>query len=479
MDVQSQPNPPLNRWGRVALQTVNAQGQTPDGGSPLELQRLEQHLEQRSKWMRLVGNDTEKPPAPAAAVAELPPLNKMSERERFDFEWKDASQLTEAQWQQMFGGDWWKLKDLAEKRGMKVGDIIGLAGDPEGMESVRSMMVERPDLQISDLTKKRRDGTVMIDPAIQQPESRDTLTKRHDIKPIELTHMGASFASWLRNPALAKEAYVAALDLLNTRGNIRPKELEGMMGSMIQSVGGNGKAQTPKGGAAVVDMFKSGASLLKKRPDIQPHDVGRMARETGKLAGKDAGDEGPGLVAQAFKTATRALERAPHLQVNDVNNASKIMRRHFPGEDAKATQDRVRAFETGVNLMAEHPGLKPQHLDGMLNKAKEQQPGMQGIKLLNAFEGMGKGVANGTVNLNTITDPRSGKGDKKKAGDVKIDKFGQVQATDQLAGQHAVRPPAAQRGNRVREGRREPREGRAENRPQENRQTPRQGPPVS
>ena len=472
MDVQAAGPPALNRWNRVALQTVNAQGQTApgEGRSPLELQRLEQHLEQRSKWMRLVGTD--QPPAPAEQVAELPALNKMGDRERWNFEYKEASELTDTQWQQYFGGDWWKLKDLAVKRGMKVGDIVGLAGDPDGAEAIRAIMEERPDLQMSELTKKRRDGTVMIDPAIQQPESRDTLTKRHDIKPIELTHMGASFASWLRNPALAKEAYVAALDVLNTRSNIRPKELEQMMGSMIQSVGGNGKAQSPKGGAAVVDMFKSGASLLKKRGDIQPHDVGRMAKETGKLAGKDAGDEGPGLVAQAFKTATRALERAPHLQVDDVNAASKTMRKHFPGEDAKATQDRVRAFETGLNLMAEHPGLKAGHLDQMLTKAKEQQPGMGGIKLLNAFEGMGKGVANGTVNLNAITDPKAGKG---QAGGVKIDKFGQVQATDQLGGQHAVRPPVGQRREGVREGRGE----RREIRPQENPRTPRQGPPTS
>lgn len=477
MDVQAAGTPPLNRWNRVALQTVNAQGQTApaEGRSPLELQRLEQHLEQRSKWMRLVGTDQPQTP-PAEQVAELPPLNRMSDRERWSFDYKDASELTDTQWQQYFGGDWWKLKDLAVKRGMKVGDIVGLAGDPDGADAVRSMMEERPDLQMSDLTKKRRDGTVMIDPAIQQPESRDTLTKRHDIKPIELTQMGASFASWLRNPALAKEAYVSALDLLKTRSNVRPKELEQMMGSMIQSVGGNGKAQSPKGGAAVVDMFKSGVSLLKKRADIQPHDVARMAKETGKLAGKDAGDEGPGLVAQAFKTATKALERAPHLQVDDVNAASKTMRKHFPGEDAKATQDRVRAFETGINLMAEHPGLKAGHLDQMLTKAKEQQPGMGGVKLLNAFEGMGKGVANGTVNLDAITDPKAGKG---KAGGVKIDKFGQVQANDQVGGGHAVRPPAGQRreGGRVRE--KGPREGRQEIRSQENPRTPRQGPPTS
>jgi len=372
-------------------------------------------------------------------LVEERPISRMNDTERRNFDWLPASALSEKRLVEIFGSDGWKLKELADRRAeLKVGDLTGLRHDPEGLMAVRDMLIQRPDLGMADLTKKGKDGKLMVDPSIQHHQSKKLLLNRHDVKPIELTRMGASFASWLRNPGLAHEAYLAALDLLATRRNVTPKECEGMLAAMIAAVGGADSAQTPLGGASVVDMFKAGASLLKKRPDITPTDVNNMARETGKLAGKEAGQEGPPMVAQAFRTGARALERSHTLQVNDVIGASKVVRKHFPGEDAKATADRVRGFEIGVNLMADNPGLKSQHLDSLLTRAKEQRPGLAGSKLLTAFEGINKGVANGSARLETLTDPGARRGGP---GDVAIDRFGQTTATDQLPGQ-ASRPPA-------------------------------------
>lgn len=366
-------------------------------------------------------------------LVEERPINRMNDTERRNFDWLPASALSEKRLVDIFGSDGWKLKELADRRPhLKVGDLTGLRHDPEGLMAVREMLIARPDLGMADITKKGKDGKLMVDPSIQHHQSKKLLFNRHDLKPIELTRMGASFASWLRNPGLAHEAYQAALELLEVRRNVTPRDCEGMLASMIAAVGGADSAQTPKGGHSVVDMFKAGANLLKKRPDITPNDVNNMARETGKLAGKESGQEGPPLVAQAFRKGAQALERSQTLNVNDVIGASKVVRKHFPGEDAKATADRVRGFELGVDLMADNPGLKAQHLDQLLTRAREQQPGMQGKKLLNAFEGISRGVANGSARLETVTDPTARRGGP---GDVKSDRFGHTQATDQLPGQ--------------------------------------------
>ncbi len=401
------------------------------------------------KFLKAEGAEQKKPEYNPQGVpqelVEKRPLSHMNDTERRNFDWLPASALSEQRLTDIFGSDGWKLKELADKRPhLKVGDLTGLRHDPEGLMAVREMLLERPDLGLTDVTKKGKDGKLLVDPSLQHHPSKKLLFNRHDILPIELTRMGASFASWLRNPTLAHEAYLAAIALLEVRRNVTPKDCEGMLSSMIAAVGGAGSAQTPKGGSSVVEMFKAGANLLKKRPDLTPTDVMNMARETGKLAGKQSGQEGPPLVAQAFRTGARALERAQTLGVDDVIGASRVIRKHFPGEDAKATADRVRGFKLGVNMMADNPGLKAHHLDQLLSRAREQRPGLNGIKLLNAFEGLNRGVANGSARLETLIDGRRG-----APGDLRIDCFGQTQAVDQLPARRSApfqpRPVAARR----------------------------------
>lgn len=158
-------------------------------------------------------------------LVEKRPLSHMTDTERRNFDWLPASALSEQRLTDIFGSDGWKLKELADKRPhLKVGDLTGLRHDPEGLMAVREMLLERPDLGMADITKKGKDGRLMVDPSIQHHPSKKLLFNRHDIKPIELTRMGASFASWLRNPALAHEAYLAAISLLEVRRNVTPKD---------------------------------------------------------------------------------------------------------------------------------------------------------------------------------------------------------------------------------------------------------------
>lgn len=51
--------------------------------------------------------------------------------------------------------------------------------------------------------------------------------------------MRRSFAGSLKNPALAKEAYKTGLDMLESRNDIPPSNLDRLMGKILDGVGGS------------------------------------------------------------------------------------------------------------------------------------------------------------------------------------------------------------------------------------------------
>lgn len=337
---------------------------------------------------------------------------------------KMIGQLTDKEMDSVFGSKTDQAKAFAAVQPSALtGDVVALQQDPQAMDEIMELMELRPDLKMDDLMQKDSKGNLMINGAVRDPNSRDLMVNRPDIKPQALTDMRASFAADLKQPALTDMAYKEAIKLLKIRGDVQPKDLSMLMTKMIKGTGG---ANDPANAVAAVDMFKTGAQLMATRTDIQPQDVAKMADTVSKLGGKQ--DEKSGMkVANAFAQAADFLITKPGSQVGDVVQLANIVRQRMPGESGDDTDARVNVFGTGLQMMKMVPGLNADGVGTLMQKAAEGPPPRQGQDMINAFNTMGTNLVNGRGNMNIMLDRNQKidpKGRQSREGEIMLDRNG-------------------------------------------------------
>lgn len=380
------------------------------------------------------------------------------------------SELKPEELQSLGGGS--ALESLAHSQpSLTVGEAMPLLRRPEALDSISKLLESRTDLKVSDFVSRTRDGKVSIDPSAFDPRSQELLTNRTDLQPSELSAMRSNFTKMLRNPGLAKQATDTAMDLLTERRDIRPADAVDLMNKMTNAVGGTKGQGGEQAGPAAVDMFKNGAELLKKRHDIRPDEVGKLAESVGKLGGeKDPGRAGQ--VATGFAEATKVLSGRPDMKVGEMSQLAETIKTRFPGDDAASSADRMAAFTKGANMMGSNPKLDAKGMDAMLQKAAEGPPPLKGGKLLNALNTMESGLNSGRATVEGLTDlrPRDPNA-PPRPGDMRLNKQGGLDVSpeatriEQKGRQPGpVKPEGGQEGPRTEPGR-EQRERPGQTRP--------------
>lgn len=366
---------------------------------------------------------------------------------------KQIGQLTEKEMDSVFGSKTDQARAFASVQPSALtGDVVALQQDPQAMDEIMELMELRPDLKMDDLMQKDSKGNLMINGAVRDPNSRDLMVNRPDIKPASLTEMRSSFAADLKQPALTDMAYKEAIKLLKVRSDVQPKDLSMLMTKMIKGTGG---ANDPSNAVAAVDMFKTGARLMATRTDIQPQDVGKMADTVSKLGGKQ--DQKSGLkVANAFAQAADFLLAKPGSQVGDVVQLANTVKTRMPGESGDDTDARVNVFGTGLQMMKMVPGLNADGVGTLMQKASEGPPPRQGQDMVNAFNTMGTNLVNGRGNMNVMLDRNQKvdpKGRQTREGEIMLDRFGRevdpvqpIQGRQQGNGNAGDQGPGGQQG---------------------------------
>ncbi|MEW6277485.1 MAG: hypothetical protein AB1758_02600 [Candidatus Eremiobacterota bacterium] len=416
------------RAGQNAAESVGAPVNGNNGWTGVQARYgADQRMEQ---YRGIVGNQ-----GPAPQAGGQPGGNLMD---------KYIGDMTEEELKRVFGSDASRIQELAAKQPrITPGQLAPLRKDTEGMDAVIKLLSERSDLTYDDVVQKDAKGNVRVSGVVKDPASMDLMTARNDIKPGELNQMYSSFAQTLRQPALAQEAYKVSLDLLKNRTDVKPMDLGGLMSRISRGVGGNSKAGGQDGGqgaAATLEMFKTGATLMKTRQDISVDDVGKLTDSITALGGKKD-DKSPMKMANAMHSAADFLMNHKGSNVNDVVQLAGTVKAKVPGESGEAADDRFNLFEQGLNLMKAVPGLNAGHIGNMLDKAQQGPPPRQGADLINAFRSMGDGLVNGTGRLSVMADPlqrQDPEGKRAQDGEVLLDKHGR--AVTPQAGTATLRP---------------------------------------
>ncbi len=337
---------------------------------------------------------------------------------------KMIGELTDKELDSVFGSRTDQAKTFASAQpNTLTADVVALQQDPQAMDEIMELMELRPDLKMDDLMQKDSKGNLMINGAVRDPNSRDLMVNRPDIKPENLTEMRSSFAADLKQPALTDQVYKDAVNLLKIRNDIVPKDLAMLMTKMIKGTGG---ANDPANAVAAADMFKTGTKLMATRTDIQPQDVAKMSDTVSKLGGKQ--DQKSGMkVANAFAQAADFLITKPGSQVGDVVQLANTVRQKMPGESGDDTDARVNVFGTGLQMMKMVPGLNADGVGTLMDKAAQGPPPRQGQDMINAFNTMGTNLVNGRGNMNVMLDKNQKvdpKGKQTREGEIMLDKNG-------------------------------------------------------
>lgn len=322
-----------------------------------------------------------------------------------------GADVTDAELQRLFGSSAPSVRQLLTARSdLKVGDLLPLRKDQNGLHSLSDLLSKRSDVKLADVLSRDAEGKIQLDPTVRDESSREFMYNRTDVKPGELTAMRSQLARQFDNPALARQAYGKSLDLLRTRTDMRPTDVGAMISKMGGAVKGTKQGAGPEGGAALFDMFDKGAKLLKHRTDLGADDVGRLVDATSKgFGGKDGGN-GLSNLRDAFSSATDLLQNREGTSVRGVTDVMDTVDRHF----GKDTDNKAAAFGKAADLMKSVPQMDAQGINTMFKKSAEGPPAQQGDKLLQAFDNAAGDVKSGKTNIQTATTLKAQQTDRQQ-----------------------------------------------------------------
>ena len=313
---------------------------------------------------------------------------------------KTGSDVTDAELQRIFGGEASTVRQLLGARSdLKVGDLMALRKDADGLRSLSELLSHRPDVKISDVLSRDAEGKVSLDSTVRDGASRELLYSRTDMKPGELTSMRAQMGRLFDNPAMAKAAYAKSLDLLKVRTDLRPTDVSSILshlGVATRSTKGGGG---PEGSAALFDMFDRSAKLLTTRTDLGASDVTKLIDATSQTFGGRDSENGLSNMRDGFASATDLLGTRQGMSVGDVTKVMGTVDQHF-GKDGDS---KLSAFQKATNLMTHVPQLDAHGVDSMFKKAADGPPPQRGDKLVQAFDNAAGNVMSGKTNLAAAT----------------------------------------------------------------------------
>lgn len=404
------------RTAGVAATSATGGLSAPDGFSnPIG---VKQSLDARERaWQGIVGGEIEKDDAShRTADAEHATANtsdKSAEKAQgTDVASKTGTNVTDAELQRLFGQDAPAVRQMLNARSdLRVGDLLPLRKDRDGLHSLSDLLTHRSDVKLGDVLSRSADGKVHLDPTVRDGASREFLYTRTDVKPGELTGLRRSLARQFDNPAMARQAYTKSLELLKTRTDLRPDDVGGLITRLGTAVKGTKAGGGPEGAAAMFDMFDKSTKLLTTRTDLNTDDVGRLVDATAKgFGGKDGGN-GLSNMRDAFSSATELMQNREGMSVRNVTDVMDTVDQHFGGDgDNKAS-----AFQKAATLMSRVHQVDGQGVATMLKKSAEGPPAQAGDKLLQAFDNTASDVATGKTSLATATTLDSQQTDRQKA----------------------------------------------------------------
>lgn len=411
----------INPEQQLKVQQATVQANGPTQGDPWSGVQARRAADERHDAYRgIVGEQATGQAAPTNAPASKGALMD-----------KPIGQMTDDELKQVFGSDADRMKALGAKQpNLTAGMLQPLRKDPQGLDSVVTMLTERPDLKFEDLVTKDQKGNMNINGTIRDERSRELMLQRTDIKPAALSSMAGSFAQTLKQPALVKEAYNTSLDLLKTRTDVSPQDLGALMGRMSKGVNQNSAGGGQEGGgmnaAATLDMFKTGARLMTTRQDIGVQDVGRMSDAVAQLGGKK--DDQSGMkIANAFSQGADFLISRPGSSVNDVVNLAGTIKQRVPGQEGADADNRFALFGQSMQLMKDMPQMNADGVAALIEKSSEGPPPRQGQDLVNAFNTQSTNLLNGRANVGLATDRLhrpDAQGQRRQDGEILMDKNG-------------------------------------------------------
>lgn len=331
---------------------------------------------------------------------------------------KSGSDVTDAELHRIFGGEAPSVRQLLNARSeLKVGDLMALRKDADGLRSLSDLLTHRSDVKLSDVLSRDAKGKVSLDSTVRDGASRELLYSRTDMKPGELTSLRGQLGRLFDNPSMAKAAYSKSLDLLKTRTDIRPADVSGMLshlGLATRSTKGGGGAE---GQAALFDMFDRSAKLLTTRTDLGASDVNKLVDATSQSFGGRDSQNGLSNMRDAFSSATDLLGSRQGMSVGDVTNVMGTVDQHF-GKDG---DNKLSAFQKATNLMTHVPQLDAHGVGRMFQKAAEGPPAQGGDKLVQAFDNAAGNVMSGKTNLTSATTPREQQTDRQQHEQKTVD----------------------------------------------------------
>ncbi|MBM3461432.1 MAG: hypothetical protein FJX76_04975 [Armatimonadetes bacterium] len=387
-----------------------------EGPGADQLFATKQGLDQREEAYRgIVGGDQQ--PAQGAKTGGENNFGALSD--------KTGDQVTDAELQRLFGSEANSAREILKARPqLRVGDIIPMRKDQDGLSAVSKLLSSRSDLNLDDVVDRTPGGEVKVNPTLRDSQSLDLMVNhRKDVKPGELSSMAGSFAKILDNPAMAKQAYQGSLELMKQRGDVRPQQLATMMGSIAHGV--DPKSQKgPENSSAVLEMFNKSLDVMKVRNDVAPEDMGRLAEKAGQTFGNEKDPNSTSNVKNGFNTAADMLAGNPGRSVTDTMDLMDTVNNRFPGQDNGA--DKAAAFNTAATLMGKFPQLDARGIDGMLQKKAEGPPPLQGDKLLNAFNSQAEDLTSGRANLDSAVSQRSQQTDRQVREEKVADKENRI-----------------------------------------------------
>lgn len=389
----------------------DATGLAPHDAAASDRLAVKRSLDAREEaWQSYAGRHEDAAPADDGKTASAD--KKASTESSGGVADKGGSDVTDAELQRIFGGDAGAVRQLLNTRSdLKVGDLIPLRKDRDGLQSLADLLTHRTDVKLSEVLSRDKDGKVKLDSTVRDSASRDLLYSRTDTKPGELSSMRAQLGRLFDNPSMARAAYTKSLDLLKTRTDLRAGDVSGIISRLGIATRSTKGGDGPQGSAALFDMFDRSTKLLTARPDLGAGDVTKLIDATSQSFGGRDSKNGLSNLRDAFASATDLLTSRQGMSVTDVKNVMGTVDQHF----GKDTDNKLSAFQKSATLMAHVPQLDAPGVDRMFKKAADGPPAARGDKLVQAFDNAASNVMSGKTSVVSATTLREQQTDRQKS----------------------------------------------------------------
>jgi arsenate reductase-like glutaredoxin family protein len=350
----------------------------------------------------------------------------------------DVSQdkLSDEELDALFGDQSKQVRELMKTRSeIKLSELLPLRNDKKGLDDLSRLLTERKDFSYNDLVSKSADGKVSITWSVSDEQSKDIMETRKDIKPKELSALfGTLVKAFDGDPKMAKRAYAQAAKLLKNRADISPQAVGKMvvdMNEQLETI----RPEVPNSGqmmnAARMDMLESSVDVLCKRKDLTTEDMTRLSESTVKSFGSKKDPLSLSRVSRSFRDATEMLGKRPDINVGQVTGFMSKLDSTITGADPASLESKASLFKTSCTLLAKRGDMNFSHMENLLDKKAQGKPPGNGFAIASDFrrdaglleEGKNPDAERGPA-VAQEDGPGKAEGQKEAAGEKKPEEAG-------------------------------------------------------